>query len=152
MLCGCYRTEDWAYDQAGGQPASFVCRIDLPVVMMSETTRLAKHGLALPSKSKNKLQDIKTAAVRRSASGNLSATQQSTLSKQKAKLLSQDFLHSTMQAGSICSKLNNSAHQDELAATVLQALSHASPVRLTPPPALAASNFATSDVGIATMV
>ena len=126
--------------------------MDLPVVMMSETTRLAKYGLVLSSKSVKKLQDIKTAAVRRSASGNLSATQQDTLSKQKAKLLTQDFLHRTMQAGSICSKFNNSSHHDELAATVLQALSHAAFVPSTPPPALAASNSATPDVGIATMV
>ena len=102
--------------------------IDLPVVMMSETTRLAKHGLVVSSKSIKKLQDLKTAALRRSASGNLSATQQNTLSKQKAKLLTQDLLHSTMQASSICSKFNNSLHQDELAATVLQALSHAAVV------------------------
>lgn len=86
--------------------------MDLPVVMMSETTRLAKHGLVLSFKSIKKLQDLKTAAVRRSASGNLSGTQQNSLSNQKAKLLTQDILHSTMQAGSICSKFNNSSHQD----------------------------------------
>jgi len=94
---------------------------DLLVVMMSETTRLAKHGLVLFSKSKKKLQDLKT-AVRRSANSNLSAVQQSTLSKQKTKLLTQDSLQSTMQAGSICSKFTNSSHLDELAAVVLQAL------------------------------
>ncbi len=33
--------------------------IDLPVVMMSETTRLAKHGLVVSSKSIKKLQDLK---------------------------------------------------------------------------------------------
>jgi hypothetical protein len=106
----------------------------------------------LSSKSVKNLQDLKTAALRRSASGNLSATQQNTLSKQKAKLLAQEFLHSTMQAGSICSKFNNSSHQDELAAVVLQAQSHAAIVPSTLPPALAASNSATCDDGIDTMV
>lgn len=49
--------------------------MDLPVLMMSETLRLAKHGLVLSSKSTKKLKDLKTAAVRQAASGNLSATQ-----------------------------------------------------------------------------
>ncbi len=73
--------------------------MDLPVVMMSETCRLAQHGLLLSSKSTKKLQDLNTAAVRQSASGNLGAAQKNTLSKHKAKLLTQNYLHNTMQAG-----------------------------------------------------
>ena len=73
--------------------------MDLPVVMMSETCWLAQHGLLLSSKSTKKLQDLNTAAVRQSASGNLSAAQKNTLSKHKAKLLTQNYLHNTMQAG-----------------------------------------------------
>ena len=51
----------------------------LPVLMMPESTSLAQHGLQLSTASAKTLHDLHTAAVRRSASGNLSAAQSTTL-------------------------------------------------------------------------
>ena len=116
----------------------------LPVVMMPESTRLAQHGLQLSTALAKTLHDLHTAAVRRSASGNLGAAQSPTVRKHRAKLLIQDFMRTTMQAGSICRTFNTSTNQDDLAATVLQALLHAHAVQLssTPQPALPSSSSA----------
>ena len=58
-------------------------------------------------------------------------------------------MRTTMQAGGICRTFNTSTNQDDLAATVLQALLHAHAVQLpsTPQPALPSSSSAASDEG-----
>ena len=123
----------------------------LPVLMMPDSTRLTQHGLQLSTASAKTLHVCHTAAVRRSASGNLSAAQSTTLRKYRAKILIQDFMRTTMQAGSICRTFNTSTKQDQddLAATVLQALLHAHAVQLpsTSQPALPFSSSAASDEG-----